>query len=172
MIKTDTHTWDLRFLDLAKHVSGWSKDIHIKVGTLLVSSDDATQYVTGYNGFPKGVFDDVERYLDKPTKHSLIIHAELNAILNARRDLNTYTMYSTRFPCLRCTLAIIQSGIKRIVCRLPSDIDIWKHKSDYLVILSLLDESGVSLSLIDEGNYEYSVDDLLRSVNESGERTT
>src|ERR1051326_2813900 len=53
--------WDRRFLELAKHVSSWSKDPSTKVGAVIV---DANRRVvaTGYNGFPRGVEDTPERY--------------------------------------------------------------------------------------------------------------
>lgn len=44
-----------------------------------------------------------------------VCHSELNAILNAGKDLHGSTMNVTLFPCNECAKAIIQSGIKRIV---------------------------------------------------------
>lgn len=45
-----------------------------------------------------------------------MVHAELNAILNANgRDLTGSRIYVALFPCNECAKAIIQSGIKEVV---------------------------------------------------------
>ena len=44
-----------------------------------------------------------------------MVHAELNAILNANgRDLRGSRIYVALFPCNECAKAIIQSGIKEV----------------------------------------------------------
>ena len=79
------HKWDQRFLDLARHVAGWSKDPSTKVGAVV--ADDRHQVLSmGYNGFPAGMRDNVDLYEDRPTKYSRIIHAEMNALL---REMET-----------------------------------------------------------------------------------
>ena len=52
--------WNKRFLDLAGHVAGWSKDPSTKVGAVIVN-DDKQVLGLGYNGFPRGVHDCEER---------------------------------------------------------------------------------------------------------------
>jgi len=58
-----------------------------------------------------------------PSTHCIrTIHAELNAILNAARHGNSCldaTLYCTMVPCRNCAMAIIQSGIKRVVSKHP-----------------------------------------------------
>ena len=106
--------WDRRFMSLIQNeVSTWSKDPSTQVAALIVSPDRRT-LITGYNGFPQGI-EDV--HLDnKRHKYKRIIHAELNAILNAQRDLHGFTLYVTPLsPCNACACAIIQSGISRVV---------------------------------------------------------
>jgi dCMP deaminase len=74
--------WDRRFLDLAKQVSTWSKDPSTQVGAILVN--DLKQVVgMGYNGFPRGVHDWQERYDDREIKYPMVVHAEVNAIIQA-----------------------------------------------------------------------------------------
>ena len=48
--------WDKRFLDLAKHISEWSKDPSTKVGCIVVGEDREIRS-TGFNGFPRGIED-------------------------------------------------------------------------------------------------------------------
>ena len=50
------------------------------------------------------------------TKYQFVVHAELNAILNASgKNLFGSTVYVALFPCNECAKAIIQSGIKEVV---------------------------------------------------------
>lgn len=114
--------WDERFLELAEHVSYWSKDPSTKCGAVIVRPDKTVCSV-GFNGFPKGCDDSPELYADRELKYARVVHAEQNAILHAREPLNGYTMYT--YPpsigpsCDRCTAHIIQAGIRRVV---------YKHK--------------------------------------------
>jgi dCMP deaminase len=44
------------------------------------------------------------------------VHAELNAILNARgKSLSGSKVYVALFPCNECAKAIIQAGIKEVI---------------------------------------------------------
>lgn len=105
--------WQARFLDLAHHISQWSKDPSTKVGAVIVRSKKVVGM--GYNGFPNGVADTAQRLNDRPTKYNLVIHAEANAILDAGRDAQGATLYCTLAPCNECAKLIIQAGIKHVV---------------------------------------------------------
>ena len=73
---------------------------------------------TGYNGMPKGCSDDEFPWGREgaETKYPYVVHAELNAILNAHgRDLQGSRLYVALFPCNECAKAIIQAGIKTVV---------------------------------------------------------
>jgi dCMP deaminase len=107
--------WDEYFLKIAAVAASKSKDPSTQVGAVIVRPD-RTIVSVGYNGFPRGVADTPERLNDRPTKYSLVVHAEMNAILSARESLNGYTLYTVPFmPCDRCFVHVIQSGIKRVV---------------------------------------------------------
>lgn len=59
-------------------------------------------------------------YNKKEKQHSVISHAEINAISKACKKkksnyLNNCTLYVTLEPCMMCTGAILQSHIKRVV---------------------------------------------------------
>ena len=96
-----------------------SKDPSTQVGACIVS-DDNRILSTGYNGFPQGCSDD-----DFPwnrdeskgeTKYNFVVHAELNAILNAGgKSLVGSRIFVSLFPCHECAKAIIQSGVKEVV---------------------------------------------------------
>jgi dCMP deaminase len=109
--------WDNRFLELAKHISGWSKDPSTKVGCVVVGEDREIRS-TGFNGFPRGINDDAARLTDRDKKYPLICHAEENAIMHAARigiSLKGSTAYVTWPPCSRCARSLIQAGIEEIV---------------------------------------------------------
>src|SRR5690348_15713400 len=107
--------WDALGLRLAWEVSQQSKDPSSRVGSYI--SDYMHRPVSfGFNGFPRGIRDD-DRLLDRDTKYKMVVHAEMNAILNATRDLFGCTIYVYPYcPCAPCASAIIQTGMKRVVC--------------------------------------------------------
>ena len=106
-IGTYANKWAKRFMAQADIVATYSKDPDCQVGCVIVSPGNNEQ-VIGYNGLPRGV--------DYATdKSELTVHAELNAILNARRDLSGWTLYSTKPPCSNCAATIVQAGIANVV---------------------------------------------------------
>ena len=116
MKRTDYISWDEYFMGVAMLAACRSKDPSTQVGACIVSQDNII-VSTGYNGMPKGCSDD-EFPWDREgadTKYPFVVHAELNAILNANgRDLRGCKLYVALFPCNECAKAIIQSGIREI----------------------------------------------------------
>lgn len=114
--------WDTRFMRLAREIATWSKDPSSKIGAVIVN-DDRRILATGYNGFPKGIQDTSERLNDREQKYSMIVHAELNALMNALYagvSVKGATLYVYGLPvCSDCTKSVIQSGIERIVITDP-----------------------------------------------------
>jgi len=134
--------WDRRFLDLAAHIAGWSRDPSTKVGAVIVRNDRTIASV-GYNGFPRGVEDLPERYEDRPTKYLMVVHAEINAVLAASEILSGYTLYVHPLcPCATCAAAIIQTGISRVVT-VESDKDIERWRDSFDASLTMFKEAGV-----------------------------
>lgn len=112
--------WDLRFLSMAKFVSGWSKDPSTKVGAVIV---DQTNLIVslGYNGFARSMPDKPELYENREEKYSRIVHGEINAMIFAGKPLSGMTLYTYPFlPCDRCAVQVIQNGIVRVVAPKPS----------------------------------------------------
>lgn len=137
--------WDGRLLALAEHVASWSKDPSTKVGSVVASGKDVLGL--GYNGFPKGVLDSPERLYDRQQKYPRVVHAEPNAILNARTDLRGCTLYSWPMaPCSSCAKLIIQAGIKRVVS--PSSSEAMSRWGDDIELAqAMLLEAGVEVVL-------------------------
>ena len=110
-------SWDEYFMGVAKLAAHRSKDPSTQVGACIVSQDNII-ITTGYNGMPKGCSDDEFPWArdGAETKYPYVVHAELNAILNANgRDLRGSRVYVALFPCNECAKAIIQSGVKEVV---------------------------------------------------------
>lgn len=140
--------WDLRFLELAKFISGWSKDPSTKIGAVIVDKDKRSVVSLGYNGFAKGVVDSDERLNNRDLKYKIVCHGEMNAILFAKRDLTGCTLYTYPFGCCsNCSSYVIQTGISRVV--FPSTDNIrWKESID--LSKKIFEESGVIWQEISE----------------------
>ena len=138
--------WDKRFLQLAKHISEWSKDPSTQVGCVVVGPDRELRS-TGFNGLPRGIEDNEQRLNNREIKYPLICHAEENAIMHAARigmSLKDCTAYVTWPPCTRCARSLIQAGISTIVY--PKDIEIpdrWME--DFNLSLNMLKDANISL---------------------------
>lgn len=136
--------WDLRFLALAEHVAGWSKDPSTKVGAVL-ADERMIVLGLGYNGFPRGISDDLSRYEDRELKYKLVVHAETNAVLNSYGSLLGSCLFSTEPPCYECSKLLIQSGITRVVSWAKSEEDEWWKRWDNC--FSLFREAGVEVQM-------------------------
>ena len=117
--RTDYIGWDDYFMGIALLAAQRSKDPNTQVGACIIDNQNRI-LSTGYNGFPQGCSDD-----DFPwnrdeslgeTKYQFVVHAELNAVLNARgKNLSGAKLYVSLFPCHECAKAIIQAGISEVV---------------------------------------------------------
>jgi dCMP deaminase len=137
--------WIARFGGLAKEVASWSKDSGTQVGAVIVRPDRTVASV-GFNGFPRGVDDSVDRINNRSTKLLFTLHAELNAILAAKEPLNGYSIFVHPFqPCAQCAGAIIQSGIKEVYCPYNHN-ERWSES--FRAALQMLDEAGVTTIFI------------------------
>jgi len=135
--------WDKTFLRLAREISYSSKDPSTKVGAVITNQKNEIISM-GYNGFPRKIKDD-ERLLNRKDKYSIIIHAEINSILFAKRDLEGYTIYTYPFqPCSNCASLIIQSGITRVVS-LENNNQRWVD--NFNLSSKIFYEAGVDLCL-------------------------
>lgn len=114
--------WDHRFMRLAREISTWSKDPSTRIGAVVVN-DERRILATGYNGFPRGIADTNERLNDREQKYPRIIHAEMNALMNALYSgvsVKDATIYVYGLPvCSECTKSVIQAGISRVVITYP-----------------------------------------------------
>jgi len=136
--------WDSRFLDLARHVSKWSKDPSTQVGAVLVNPDRLVIGL-GFNGFPRGVSDDPALYSDRPTKYLRVVHAEVNAVLNATANAKGATAFVTHPCCAQCMGVLIQAGIKRIVWDAPEAGIAERLRESFAAAELMAAEAGVEI---------------------------
>jgi dCMP deaminase len=137
--------WQRRFIELAQHVAGWSKDPSTQVGAVIVRPDKTIASL-GFNGFPRGVMDSSERLVDRPTKYEIIVHAEMNAILSARESLAGYTIFIWPFhPCSRCAGGIIQAGISDVYF-VDNTVERWSESTTLAKIM--FTEANVNIHMI------------------------
>jgi dCMP deaminase len=112
--ETSQLEWDRRLMGLARFVSMWSKDPSTKVGAVVVG-ENRRNIAVGYNGFPPGIRDSHERFVDRDMKYKLTQHAERNVLDNAQFSLGGATLYVTLPPCTECAKSIVSKGIFRVV---------------------------------------------------------
>lgn len=115
------NSWDMWALQLAQFVSTRSKDPSTKVGAVITFPNHRIVSLA-YNGLPQRIVDSDERLSNREFKYELIIHAEANAMLFAKVDMEGAYLYTWPYPpCSRCAAMIIQVGICRVVSpALPS----------------------------------------------------
>ncbi len=145
--------WDVRFMALAEHVATWSKHPGWKVGSVIADQTHIVRSL-GYNGLPRGLDDTRPDRRVRPAQWMWAEHAERNAIYNAARTgmaLEGFTIYSTRFPCMECARAIVQSGLKVLVSPRP-DFDHPRWGEGFKLAIELLTEAGVLIRWAEESS--------------------
>lgn len=148
MAKTFTfnESWNITFMRLAQEMSARSKDTSTKVGAVVISPTGEV-LSSGYNGFPRGVNDNVPTRQVRPTKYDFVVHAEVNALLNAGRSgtkVSGGILYVTMPPCTNCAGAVIQAGINEVIYLEPDvqkQIPGWRDKLQYS--FEMFDEAGI-----------------------------
>ena len=99
--------WSEHFLAIAEKISEKSKDPSTKVGCVIVTHDNRS-VSWGYNGFIAECTESFMTY-EKPMKYALTCHAEMNAIIFARQDLEHCKLFTTHSPCEDCLKYILQA---------------------------------------------------------------
>ena len=144
MKREDHISWDEYFMGVALLAAKRSKDPNTQVGACIVNKAKRI-LSTGYNGFPYGCSDDTFPWQleGEDTKYKYVVHAELNAILNAHgKSLEGARLYVDLFPCNECTKAIIQSGIAEVVYL----YDKYADTPEIIASKRMLDAAGVRMT--------------------------
>lgn len=108
--------WPQYFMAQAVLLSLRSTCTRLEVGATLVK--DRRIIAGGYNGAVSGDNHCIDHGCYVVDGHCIrTIHAEMNALLQcAKLGISTKDaeIYVTHFPCIHCTKAILQAGIKKI----------------------------------------------------------
>lgn len=135
--------WDQRFLVIASHIAGWSKDPSTKVGALAVRNRRIL--ATGYNGLPAHVADSQERLQDRNMRLQMTVHAEANCIAYAARhgvSLAGSTFYVwPLMTCSQCAAQLIQADVAKIVVPSFPEPSRWQESFDAARLMFV--EAGV-----------------------------
>jgi dCMP deaminase len=131
-------SWEEYFLNIALAVSARSHDGETHVGSVIVDENKRI-LSTGYNGFPPGAEDHILPNL-RPDKYPFMVHAEMNAIVSSKQNLQSATMFSTHSPCRECAKAIITAGIKNVIFKNSYKND------DHEFVAKFLKSCGVKVS--------------------------
>ena len=132
--------WEKRFIELSQLVGSWSKDPSTKCGCVIARGNRVVSI--GFNGYPSGILDTMtdarQVRLDK------IIHAEVNAILYARQNLEGAELYVTPFqPCARCATLIVQSGIGKVITATHNGNDIARWADSFFRAEQMFREADI-----------------------------
>ena len=112
-------TWtDEFFIKLCYEIASQSKDDTTKLGAIIVGKHNVI-VSTGCNSFPRGAKDDIPARQQRPEKYLYMAHAEANAVYNAAllgHSTDGCRIYVPWTPCSNYAIAIIQSGINKVIC--------------------------------------------------------
>lgn len=142
-------TWDDFFMGLADYVSQKSKDRSRKIGCVIVDKRNVVLSL-GWNGFPRGINDDVDDRHERPQKYLWSEHSERNSIYNAVSkgvNLSGTKMYVNWYPCCDCARAIIQADIGDLVCMEP-DWDDKNWKNHFEITRQMFGEASVNVKFV------------------------
>ncbi|WEV44976.1 ComE operon protein 2 [Streptococcaceae bacterium ESL0687] len=134
--------WNQYFIAQVLLLSLRSTCTRLEVGAALVK--DSRIIAGGYNGSVKGDDHCIDEGCYVVDGHCIrTIHAEMNALLQcAKFGISTEgaEIYVTHFPCLPCTKAILQAGIKKIYYLNDYRNDAYASK--------LIDQMGVAVEQV------------------------
>jgi len=133
-------SWDSYFMTLAHLASLRSNCMKRRVGAVLVRAHRVVS--TGYNGTPRGLRNCAEggcarcngsARSGEALDECLCLHAEENALLEAGRERVSggagagggegAVLYCNTCPCLRCSVKIVQTGVREVVYNLAYSMD-------------------------------------------------
>lgn len=153
-------SWDEYFMEIMETVSKRATCDRGRSGCVIAKENQLL--VSGYVGSPNGQMhcDDgghiMKRMMhidegDRISEHCVrTVHAEQNAICQAAKrgvSIDGATLYCRMTPCRTCTMLIINSGIKRVVCQRKYQLA--KESEDMLV------QAGIALNYFSEEIQEY-----------------
>lgn len=139
--------WALR---LATTVAERSRDPSTKVGAVIIRPDKSICSM-GYNGFPRGMDDRDEWYAERSEKYDRVIHAEANAILQAKQSVEGCDLFVTHPCCKECAKLAAAAGIRSVTWYTDAGI---RERFNTDRSKEILRDSGVIVREIESGREE------------------
>jgi len=108
------------YMSLADTTAQLSRAVKLKVGAVIVTTDDAILY--GWNGQPAGWDNQCEFLLEDGSlkTHDSVLHAESNALMKLAKSTLSgrgASLFQTHSPCIHCAKLIYQAGIVQVYYR-------------------------------------------------------
>jgi dCMP deaminase len=144
-------SWDEYFMNIAEDVALRSTCIRRQIGCVIVNSITKEIVASGYNGNPRGqahctdmgcIRDIKGLPSGEKSEVCTAVHAEQNALIQARTGSRGATLYCLIMPCNTCAKMIVNAGIKRVVYRDEYPEEMGKE---------LMKELGVEVKKIPKG---------------------
>jgi dCMP deaminase len=160
MMEYKRPTWDEYFMEIMDTVSKRATCDRGRSGCVIAKENQLL--VSGYVGSPNHLphCDEVGHIIkkvmhidegDRISEHCVrTVHAEQNAICQAAKrgiSIDGATLYCRMTPCRTCTMLIINSGIKRVVCQRKYQLA--KESEDMFV------QAGIQLDYFSEDIQDY-----------------
>lgn len=137
------------YVGIAKKISEASKDPSSKVGALILDRDN--QPVShGYNGFVAECDESLMTW-ERPMKYFMVTHAEMNAVIFAKRDLKGCRLFLTHGPCSDCLKYVLQAKIREIYYEDPSIVKLRGGLDQKEAISRLIRATGAKVENISTG---------------------
>lgn len=130
---------------IREEANEYGTDRSTRVGCVILRPNDPEHSIYGMNSFAEGVDTEIDERHERPAKYKWTEHAERNAIYHAARTgtpIEGAVMYLPWYPCADCARAIIQCGLKELICYEPN----WNDKTwgeDFKIAAQMLSEAGV-----------------------------
>lgn len=116
MTQSQRLSWQDYFMANAELISKRSTCNRAYVGAVLVK--DNRIIATGYNGGVSALENCDEAGHQMEDGHCIrTVHAEMNALIQCAKEgisTNNTEIYVTHFPCINCSKALLQAGIKKV----------------------------------------------------------
>ena len=165
-------TWDQFFMAQCHLLAVRSTCTRLAVGATIVR--DNRIIAGGYNGSISGGDHCIDHGCYVVDNHCVrTIHAEMNALLQCSKygiPVADSTLYVTHFPCLQCSKAIIQAGIRqrlftqRIIEIMNMRLN-YLHNPEFLFSIFLLMKRKLIFPA--KANWNF-INDMLQKMQELG----
>jgi len=125
-------------------------DPGLGTGAVLVSPGGSAMY-KGTAAIPTQVtaLPSVNGFQEHKDLHSL--HAEIDALIEAKQNVYGWTIFVTKFPCGPCASALIRAGVKRVVAFAPETGSRWF--ASQIAALDAFFIAGVVVDIYDPEDY-------------------